>query len=176
MKIRRGFVSNSSSSSFVVAFPKKPENIAEMKELLFKDVKTYPSPYTDESWSTNEVAQIVFGDLKESLTDEQAIEELVNGYWGEFRHMHEQVSGIDDIRRGSLKDINQWREEYEKAWKVFDELQRNDAKRVIERLRQKYPDWLLFVFEYSDNDGDLMSALEHGNLFDLLPHEVVSHH
>lgn len=35
MKIRNGFVSNSSSSSFVVAFPKKPETVEEVKDMLF---------------------------------------------------------------------------------------------------------------------------------------------
>jgi hypothetical protein len=35
MKIRNGFVSNSSSSSFVVVFPKKPDSIEELNEGVY---------------------------------------------------------------------------------------------------------------------------------------------
>ena len=36
MKTRNGFVSNSSSSSFIIALDKLPENAEEMHEMLFK--------------------------------------------------------------------------------------------------------------------------------------------
>ena len=41
MKIRNGFVSNSSSSSFVVAFPKMPKDVQELKQILFWDQQSY---------------------------------------------------------------------------------------------------------------------------------------
>ena len=37
MKKRLGFVSNSSSSSFIITFDKVPETVEELKELLFED-------------------------------------------------------------------------------------------------------------------------------------------
>lgn len=37
MKIRNGFVSNSSSSSFIVSFDKKPSSAEELREILFGD-------------------------------------------------------------------------------------------------------------------------------------------
>ena len=35
MKIRTGFVSNSSSSSFVVAFSHRPKSVKDLKEMMF---------------------------------------------------------------------------------------------------------------------------------------------
>ena len=38
MKTRIGFVSNSSSSSFVIALPKKPKTFGELYDMMFPDV------------------------------------------------------------------------------------------------------------------------------------------
>lgn len=170
MKIRHGFVSNSSSSSFVVAFPKKPETVEEMRELLFKDVQSFPAPYDDHNYPATQIAEIVLRDMGEPLTDEQAIEELVAGYWGGNYNQNRMLSGLED-RKGEWN-----REEWGKMYAIFDELQTNDAKAVICRMHERYPGWQLFKFSYSDNDGALPAAMEHGGLFELLPHEQVSHH
>lgn len=38
MKIRQGFVSNSSSTMFVIAFPEKPTSLSGFRHMLFKDI------------------------------------------------------------------------------------------------------------------------------------------
>lgn len=38
MKIRRGFISNSSSTSFLVNFPNIPNTVEELRELLVQDI------------------------------------------------------------------------------------------------------------------------------------------
>jgi hypothetical protein len=48
MKIRIGFVSNSSSSSFIVAFRNKPKTVEEIKKLMFGDRRTFP--YAPTNW------------------------------------------------------------------------------------------------------------------------------
>ena len=173
MKIRRGFVSNSSSSSFVVAFPKKPASVEEMRELLFKDVQSYPSPYDDFNYPATQIAEIVLQDMEEPLTDEEAIEEMIAGWWPyEKWALYEELSGLKNIDWKNPKD----RTKYDEAWKRFDDMRRADAKVVIARWKGRYPNWQIFKFSYSDNDGAMSAALEHGGLFELLPHETISHH
>lgn len=48
MKVRQGFVSNSSSSSFIVAWPKPPSTPEDIADALFGSVDSqYPHPYAD---------------------------------------------------------------------------------------------------------------------------------
>jgi hypothetical protein len=62
MKIRTGFVSNSSSSSFIVAFAKVPESQEELQQMLFGDDEKF-SIYGD-TFLTADVAAVVWRDLK----------------------------------------------------------------------------------------------------------------
>jgi len=61
MKIRNGFVSNSSSSSFVVAFPHKPNDVDDLMSMLgYKDGYNITAWGGDESISSRTVAEIIF--------------------------------------------------------------------------------------------------------------------
>ncbi|KKK77527.1 hypothetical protein LCGC14_2852710, partial [marine sediment metagenome] len=57
MKIRQGFISNSSSSSFIVAFPKIPKNQNELQTMLFGDKESYGTPW--QNWPAQQVASTV---------------------------------------------------------------------------------------------------------------------
>lgn len=67
MKIRNGFVSNSSSSSFIVAFPKKPETENELKDILFGKGYTieeeYKNTYHDEKPTIDFICKGLLKDL-----------------------------------------------------------------------------------------------------------------
>lgn len=80
MKIRNGFVSNSSSSSFVVAFPKKPTSVLDVKEQLFgkgyDDNEPYIFPFDEYIFSggcvtIKDICEYVFEDIKNFELDEE---------------------------------------------------------------------------------------------------------
>ena len=63
MKIRNGFVSNSSSSSFVVVLPKKPEYKNDVFDMLFnKKIETIKEEYLG-SLDTAQISELVYRDL-----------------------------------------------------------------------------------------------------------------
>lgn len=65
MKIRRGFVSNSSTASFTLQFKHKPETWQELHDWLYPKGKTVHRSIWNERHSTTseEVAKRVFSDL-----------------------------------------------------------------------------------------------------------------
>jgi hypothetical protein len=64
MKIRKGFVSNSSSSSFVVAFPKEPKSFDDVYEAMFNSKEGGISIYDQDGMSHSQIAQRVWKDIK----------------------------------------------------------------------------------------------------------------
>jgi len=172
MKIRSGFVSNSSSSSFIVAFPSVPNTVEELQEMIFGDEKIYPNPYIWEAndrygWPAEEVAETVWKDLQSrgTITREQALEAAQNGYLDEADRPEYPSHTIQDPELRA------------KAWDEYSAKSDAANRSVAEKFLDKVPEGhVLAEFEYSDNDGPYFTALEHGPLFMKLLHLRVSHH
>jgi hypothetical protein len=176
MKIRNGFVSNSSSSSFIVIFPRIPKSAEDVKNMLFKpNKKIYKGLYGDEQYSVEEVAETVWKDIQEQKANdtEAAIDELSG-------HSYDDP---DEPKYEDFEDSNgktDWEqygiacEKYgEKKLKEFFYIRKNKLKKLND---EQVDDAVFYIFEYSDNEGSYFAALEHGSLFKNLKHIRISKH
>jgi len=149
MKIRNGFVSNSSSSSFIVALPSHPyseENLGKMLKLSEPD-----------QWK----AEHVFKQVKESRIygrGQIAVHLSYGTGWRgcpDYKLLYEPKPGLD----GS----------------TFDDLVAKAANKAAEEFweRNKLKPMYLFTFHDDSEEGN---ELEHGGTFNGVPHLTVSHH
>jgi hypothetical protein len=171
MKVRTGFVSNSSSSSFVVVFPKIHANKKELRKMLFGNDEYYSAPYGDETYSVNKVTNTVWDDMKKQCpNDVVSIMSEMEGY-----------STYDDPKAPAHPyDVYDHNDFTAEDWtKLCDEHHKAEEKYRLEKIRKlmnKHKNEFIYTFQYSDNDGNYFSALEHGYLFDNLKHIKISHH
>lgn len=170
MKIKSDFVTNSSSSSFIVVWPCKINTIEDLH------------PYISRS----DFAEIIFRDAKDQTPQKlssrcipKMIEELTSGC----------VDGIQDswdyekefCKREGISRDDLWEN------RKWGELCREEAEiRQVEQVKKKVNEFIelwkskgygyVYYFSYADEDGGIHSELEHGNDWGGLPGFRISHH
>jgi len=166
MKHRQGFVSNSSSSSFIVGFDKVPETVEEMHSCLFPGGDTTVQPY-DSSMTSREVAEQVFSDLEPSKGVNALIEMFKDTYYD--RAIYEETSALES--KFLAEGLS-----YHEAWKKADDITKPKIVNVFNKFFEKHVGLKFHVFEYCDNDSVQGGILEHGGIFNNLPHMQISQH
>ena len=133
MKYRNGFVSNSSSSSFVVGFLKFPESAEELRVMLFGDADVFEDPYSENSWDAQEIADIVFKQMMENEPLDHTTENiggiLASGYYAGIPDSDDYVN-----YRGMLnKDdpgFDEQRKLYHDQWKLSIRIHKERRRRL----------------------------------------------
>lgn len=163
MKIRKGFVSNSSSSSFVVVFPKTPNSIEDVKKIMFGDMETH------EGYKTIDIAKRIFNDITSQLNE------------GEIKFNKKVIDCIEVYGDPDLiieKFYPEITKDESLYWDIHDKIttMQEGDQYVINEFKKKYPKCKIFNFTFSDDCGDWESMLEHSDIFHNLPHDIDSHH
>lgn len=201
MKIRTGFVSNSSSSSFVVAWPHRPKDARDAQEMLF------PGQYDwghvtiyDNVMHVKDVAEKVFcdTDAKSMTVEDMAATFEILSLDDEYSNvsLKPYVSDADAsfLARSENEKEAFCKETYaaERAGKLTEVMKKKrsdmiDAHYKLEDcLRSKYAlakakDFasankkkFFSSYSYSDNDGE--TVMEHGDIFRNLNHVKINCH
>jgi hypothetical protein len=199
MKIRNGYVSNSSSSSFILKLDTIPTTLEETKVLLYgENPPLLTAHWDDDAISTTQVARILLNDIESShfmdindIISDIREEVYFSEYSGEegrdFVVGTEYIEEFDRIYHNAIqkdKDFHKsrWDKSYDEVnWEKHDDEMKilcEPLYDIMERcIREKYDDSSKFIkVEYSDNDGMVFSYLEHGGVLDKITVQRFSHH
>jgi len=164
MITRKGFVSNSSSSSFIIAFDEKPKDAKEVKKILFYNDKNTVR-YYDYVADTEDIAEQVFHDIKDQvpLNIFEVEEELSHGW----------IDGTPDYNYIQAEFGS---DEWKKHWKKWEEARKKFHRKKAKELLDEFKGKKLFIVEYADEDGSFGCVMEHGDIFENIPHFRISKH
>ena len=168
MKLRNGFVSNSSSSSFVVAFDKLPKSATEVKQLLFGDAKEWSADgmtHPAYTFPTEVLADVVWGNIQAQKHKLPYSRDCIAGEMDNLAYLHLHYPDDD----GMYKEDDWYRMEdgpekdaaREKENQKLNELRDKLADEFLQENEGK----VIMTFIYADENGSLGLVMEHGQIF-----------
>jgi len=167
VKIRNGFVSNSSSSSFVLCFKKKPKNVSEIKEIIWPREENI---FSDSGFlSVWQAAVSVFEQIsdKKPLTIKD-MERFFEGSWDVNNEVEAIIGGKPNY--DAPEDV------WQKYYKELHKKTKKEAKKLAKEFMKEHKKHKMFSVGYSDHDGPFNSTMEHGDVFSNIEHVRFSHH
>lgn len=168
MKVKEDFVTNSSSSSFIVAFEKILVDFEDVKYLINREAKA--RQVLKDALSQKPVKiDPDSNSLLKSVT-----EELANGYCGlDYSKIQREFCEREGIKVNDLYKNVAWSHAFYQEYKAVED--RVCIKAAVEFLNKNEGRYL-YIFNYGDEDGEFFSQMEHGFTFERVPHLTVSQH
>ena len=191
MKIRNGFVSNSSSSSFIVAFPEHPKSLNHLKNMMFggrDSIKCY-----DTVRFTEDIAKAVYAEIESGKSKPinfyKAVDVLLEGYfpgYPPYKYKENKPSDLFEqeyLERTGKSVLREdadpvVKKEYHRLWnlecKQSNEIVKIAAGAYMKAFWPLVKGKKVYKFEFSDDHGGI--NLELGDIFRNLQHVCVSKH
>lgn len=159
MKIRTRFVSNSSSSSFVIALSSIPKSVSDIDWLNLDNL-------TKTDFSKNEIYNTVLRDINTTMPVQfdSIVECVLSGYLGR----------VDSRLNNKMTKMSE--KEFEDFLEESDKIRKKAATKIAKKFVAKNNDKFFYKLNYGDERSMFESVLEHSDLFKNIPNLEVSLH
>ena len=165
MKIRHGFVSNSSSSSFIIIAPKNMEPTADNfhQAIWGTDEKLefpamYGGAYGDIPVDSKPIAEDIVRQIEEGHQED--------GYGDESRKIMDLAAVIEADDGPDMDDYIIPPADGVKSssydWPAYEAAVDVANEKAAAKMIAKYPDSDFYVVSYGDGEGSFNAAVEHG--------------